>query len=383
MSAVFDEKNGTLASYVLDGDTIIKNGGIPNFWRAPTDNDKGFNMERGHGEWRSASKKRNVSAEVKEVSAQETQVTFNFSFPDVGSSKMKMTYTVYGSGDIVVEYTFNPDGSKSYIPNVGTLFTVPEGYEKVRWFGRGPDENYMGRNRGSFMGLYSTLADSMTVKYMEIGETGQRTDVKWATLTNKDGKGLMIVGNPRMEFSAQHYTPEQLTDVKLPWELKRNKDITLRVDLHQMGLGGINSWGAEPLDAYRLNANREYSHKFRIAPIRKQLNDPTEYSLLGFKNFGWNDLPPAPYGQKEINEIYENQPDTDVTLPVKETQPLVFRIPEMESSYSVFDMQGRFVAKFITQGVEDLHMLTKRNVKHAGTYLVRSKAGRTFRISVK
>ena len=94
-------------------------------------------------------------------------------------------------------------------------------------------------------------------------------------------------------------------------------------------------------------------------------------------------MPPAPYGQKEINEIYENQPDTDVTLPVKETQPLVFRIPEMESSYSVFDMQGRFVAKFITQGVEDLHMLTKRNVKHAGTYLVRSKAGRTFRISVK
>ncbi|MBR4785718.1 MAG: DUF4981 domain-containing protein [Fibrobacter sp.] len=379
----FDERNGTLASYVLDGDTIIKNGGIPNFWRAPTDNDKGFNMERGHGEWRSASKKRNVTSEVKEVSAQETQVTFNFSFPDVGSSKMKLTYYVYGSGDIVVDYTFNPDGSKSYVPNVGTLFTVPEGYEKVRWFGRGPDENYMGRNRGSFMGLYSTLADSMTVKYMEIGETGQRTDVKWATLTNKDGKGLMIVGNPRMEFSAQHYTPEQLTDVKLPWELKRDKDITLRVDLHQMGLGGINSWGAEPLDAYLLKANREYSHKFRIAPVRKQLNDPTEYSLLGFKNFGWNDLPPAPYGQKEINEIYENQPDTDVTLPVKETLPLVFRIPEMGSDYSVFDMQGRFVAKFITQGVEDLHMLTKRNVKHAGTYLVRSKAGRTFRISVK
>ena len=380
----FDEKSGTLASYVLDGDTIIKNGGIPNFWRAPTDNDKGFNMEKGHGEWRSASKKRNVTSEVKEVSAQETQVTFNFSFPDVGSSKMKLTYYVYGSGDIVVDYTFNPDGSKSYIPNVGTIFTVPEGYEKVRWFGRGPDENYLGRNRGSFMGLYSTLADSMTVKYMEIGETGQRTDVKWATLTNeKSGKGLMIVGNPRMEFSAQHYTPEQLTDVKLPWELKRNKDITLRVDLHQMGLGGINSWGAEPLDAYLLKANREYSHKFRIAPIRKQLNDPTEYSLLGFKNFGWNDLTPAPYGQKEIKAIYENQPDTDITVPVKKPQPLVFRLSDAGRDYSVFDMQGRIVAKFTTRGVEDLHALTKNAVKRAGTYLVRSKAGQTFRISVK
>ena len=385
----FDEKAGTLASYVLDGDTIIKNGGIPNFWRAPTDNDKGFNMEKGHGEWRSASKKRNVTSEVKEVSQQETQVTFNFSFPDVGSSKMKLTYYVYGSGDVVVDYTFNPDGTKSYIPNVGTLFTVPAGYEKVRWFGRGPDENYLGRNRGSFMGLYSTLADSMTVKYMEIGETGQRTDVKWATLTNNDGKGLMVVGNPRMEFSAQHYSPEQLSDVKLPWELKREKDITLRVDLHQMGLGGVNTWGAAPMPAYRLNANREYSHTFRIAPIRKKLNDPTEYSLLGFRNFGWNDLPAEKYpGDK----IYQNQPAKDITEDANKdpenTTVIPFPVAQVPANnavrrYSVFDMQGRVIAKFTTVGIEDLQAKTTAAVKRSGTYLVKSKTGAAYRINVK
>ena len=389
----FDERNGTLASYVLDGDTIIKNGGIPNFWRAPTDNDKGFNMERGHGEWRSASKKRSVTSEVKEVSQQETQVTFNFSFPDVGSSKMKLTYYVYGSGDIVVDYSFTPDGSKSYIPNVGTLFTVPGGYEKVRWFGRGPDENYIGRNRGSFMGLYSTLADSMTVMYMEIGETGQRTDVKWATLTNeKSGKGLMVVGNPRMEFSAQHYTPEQLTDVKVPWELKRDKDITLRVDLHQMGLGGINSWGAEPLDAYKLSSKSTYNHTFRLAPIRQKLNDPTEYSLLGFRNFGWNkEIAPAKYGTDEIKKIYENQPEKDIT---EDANPDTEKLTPMPPSgvklannavrdYSVFDMQGRLVAKFSTVGIEDLQAKTTAAVKRSGTYLVKSKTGTAFRINVK
>ena len=391
----FDEKSGTLASYVLDGDTIIKNGGRPNFWRAPIDNDKGFNMERGHGEWRKASNNRSVTSEVKEVSARETQVTFNFGFPDVGSTRMKLTYTVYGSGDIVVEYTLNPDGSKSYLPNVGTLFTVPGGYEKVRYFGRGPDENYIGRNRGSFMGLYSTYADSMTVMYMEIGETGQRTDVKWATLTNeKTGKGLMIVGNPRMEFSAQHYTPEQLTNVKLPWELKRDKDITLRVDLHQMGVGGINSWGAEPLNAYRLNANREYSHKFRIAPIRKQLNDPTEYSLLGFTNFGWNkEIPPAKYGRDEINKIYENQPDKDITEGANpDTEGLIpvalpGKIRDLsvaEKNYNVFDAQGKKVGAFTTRGVEDLHAITSGLVKNSGVYIVKSKnGGQAFRITVK
>jgi beta-galactosidase len=388
----FDERNGTLASYVLDGDTIIKNGGIPNFWRAPIDNDKGFNMERGHGEWRKASQKRNVTSEVKEVSQQETQVTFNFSFPDVGSSKMKMTYYVYGSGDIVVDYSFTPDGSKSYIPNVGTLFTVPGGYEKVRWFGRGPDENYIGRNRGSFMGLYSTLADSMTVMYMEIGETGQRTDVKWATLTNNDGKGLMVVGNPRMEFSAQHYTPEQLTNVKLPWELKRDKDITLRVDLHQMGVGGINSWGAEPLDAYKLFAKNTYNHTFRIAPIRKKLNDPTEYSLLGFRNFGWNkEIAPAKYGLDEIKKIYENQPAKDITEDANpDTEKTTPALPAAKIAannavrdYSVFDMQGRLVAKFTTVGIEDLQAKTTAAVKRSGTYLVKSKTGTAFRINVR
>jgi beta-galactosidase len=305
---------------------------------------------------------------------------------------MKMTYYVYGSGDIVVSYTLNPDGSKSYLPNVGTLFTVPGGYEKVRWFGRGPDENYMGRNRGSFMGLYSTVADSMTVKYMEIGETGQRTDVKWATLTNNDGKGLMIVGNPRMEFSAQHYTPEQLSNVKLPWELKRDKDITLRVDLHQMGVGGINSWGAQPLDAYLLKANREYSHTFRLAPIRQKLNDPTEYSLLGFRNFGWNkEIAPAKYGETEIKKIYENQPDKDITEDAYEDTegrtPILPSGVKMANNavrdYSVFDMQGRLVAKFTTVGIEDLQAKTTASVKRSGTYLVKTKTGTAYRINVK
>ena len=398
-----DQKSATIASYVLDGDTIIRDGGIPNFWRAPTDNDKGFNMERGHGEWRHAGAKRSVrGAEVKEVSAQETQVTFQLAFPDVGSSRMSLTYTIYGSGDIIVEYTFNPDGSKSYIPNVGTLFTVPGGYERVRYFGRGPDENYIGRNRGTFMGMYGTYADSMTVMYMEIGETGQRTDVKWAALTNDEGKGLLIVGSPRMEFSAQHYSPEQLTDVKLPWELKRNKDIVLRVDLHQMGLGGINSWGAEPLDAYRLFSRAEYSHKFRLAPIRKKLNDPSAYANLGFKNLETslvdaqyptdiytNDAKEDPTEKVVDTEQTGSDPDTTGTEPDTTTQ-----IPDVAGQklqwhaepkdYVVFNMQGRLVSSFTTLGVEDLHQKTVNAVQRSGVYLVKAKkGGQTYRISVR
>ena len=284
-SITINKKSGIITDYTLNGMQLIKNGPVPNFWRAPTDNDKGNGMERRCASWRSAGSKRSVNGcTVTKVSDQETRLDFSISLPQAGSSSMKMSYTIYGSGDVIVEYTVSPDGSQGEIPNVGTLFTIPGGYEKVQWYGKGPHENYVGRRSGAYMGIYSTYADSMTVPYMEIGETGQRTDVKWATLTNSTGMGIMVVGSPYMEFSAQHYTPEQLTDVKLPWNLKRDQDITLRVDLQQMGLGGINSWGAKPLDNYMMYPKKNYSHKFRISPLRGKLDDYTELANLGFKN---------------------------------------------------------------------------------------------------
>lgn len=284
-SVGIDLATASITDYKINGVQIIKDGPTPNFWRAPTDNDKGNGMENRCGSWKFAGRDRVInSSKVTTVSEKETRIDFEIGLPKAGSSKMTMSYTIYGSGDIIVDYTFSPDGSLSEIPNVGTLFTIPGGFEKVTWYGRGPHENYVGRNQGSHMGIYSTVADSMTIPYMEIGETGQRTNVRWMTLTNSTGMGLMVVGSPFMEFSAQHYTPQQLTDVKLPWDLKRDKDITLRVDYRQMGLGGINSWGAKPLDAYMNFSKNTYKHKFRISPLPGNLEDPTILAGLGFKN---------------------------------------------------------------------------------------------------
>jgi beta-galactosidase len=156
-----------------------------------------------------------------------------------------------------------------------------------------------------------------------------------------------------------------------------------------MGRGGVNSWGAEPLNAYRLNANREYSHKFRIAPIRKQLNDPTEYSLLGFRNFGWNDLPATKYPG---DDIYKNQPEKDITDDTDNNTEKPEAIPYHTAEipvdntvrhYNVFDLQGRLVARFKTVGIEDLQAKTAAAVSHSGMYLVKSKAGVSFRINVR
>lgn len=384
-----DQKNAVIASYVLGGDTLIKDGPVPNFWRAPNDNDKGNGMEKRCAPWRYAGSKRSIkSATVTEVSPQETRVFFQVDLPEAGSSRLGLTYTIYGSGDILVDYTLFPDAGLSEIPNIGTLITLPGGYEKVRWYGRGPDENYVGRNRGSFMGVYATVADSMTVPYMEIGETGQRTDVKWAALTNEKGKGLLVVGSPRMEFSAQHYTPEQLTNVKLPWDLKRDKDITLRVDLQQMGVGGVDSWGSKPMDAYMLFPKKEYSHKYRLSPIREQLNDPTRLANLGFDNLKTALITNVSY-PSDIYTKDAKEDITDIDLDTEEKDAVAIkpvkqpRLNEtlQTKTYVVFDMQGKRVATFTTRGVEDLASLTRNSVSRSGAYIVKSKNS-SFRISV-
>lgn len=373
-SVTIDQTSGAIKQYLMDGTTLIKEGPTPNFWRAPTDNDKGNRMESRCADWRHAGAKRNIkNCEIKEISEKETQIAFQIDFPAAGSTKMALNYTIYGSGDVIVDYTLYPDATKSEIPNVGTLMTIPGEFEKVRWFGRGPHENYLGRNRGSFMGIFATTADSMTIPYMEIGETGQRTDVKWATLTNEDGRGLLVVGSPYMEFSAQHYTPEQLTDVKLPWDLKRDDDITLRVDLHQMGLGGVDSWGSKPQDAYMLFSKNEYRHKFRLSPIHERLNDPTRLANLGFSNLDIdNSLVPYP------SDIYSNDAEYDITkfedVAIESSEPV---------EYTVYDMLGRPVAQFATRHINNIQGMTEESVTNGGVFIVRpNNGGERFRVVV-
>ena len=301
-TVTINTSNATIENYKLNGLELIQRGGVPNFWRAPTDNDKGYNMEKVSGVWRKAGSTRKVnSAKVTKVSDNETRVDFDMGI-SAGYSKMSLSYTIYGSGDILVDYSFAPDAAQPDIPNIGTLFTLPGGFEKVQWYGRGPSENYVGRREGSYAGIYSANVDDFYVPYMEVGETGQRSDVKWVMLTNAQGKGLMVVGSPRMEFNALHYTPEQLTDVKLPWDLKRDKEITLRIDLQQMGLGGTNSWGAKPLSSYMLGAKKTYTHKFRITPVRGLMEDPNELANIGFPNLETS-LVDAKYPEIEYGEI--------------------------------------------------------------------------------
>lgn len=279
-SISFDKTKGTMTSYVYKGKQLIKEGPIPNYWRAPNDNDKGNGMPSRCATWRLAGLNRQISdVTVTPLNDKVVKIEVNGAVPTTTPSQYKMSFTIYGSGDVLVDNVLIP-GSKSLpeIPEVGTIITMPEGFENIRWYGRGPQENYWDRNTGADVGVYSGTVDEQFFPYIEPSETGNKTDVRWVTLTDSSGIGLMAVGVPLLEVNALHYTPWDLDSVDHPYKLTRNDDITLRLNYHQMGVGGDNSWGARPHPEFTLYANKTYSYSYRLLPIDLNEMDPMQES---------------------------------------------------------------------------------------------------------
>jgi beta-galactosidase len=246
-------------------------GPLPNFWRAPLDNDRGNGMPSRLGTWRVASHERTVDRVVlSQPSAQIVRVDVDFTLPTTTASTLTASYTVYGSGDIVVDTVLTPGADLPELPEFGMGMTVPGDLEFLAWYGRGPQENYWDRNTGAHVGVYSSTVDEQFFPYIRPQETGNKTDVRWATLTNSAGTGLVLLGRPLIEINALHYPPSELERKAHPYELVRSDDITLRVNYRQMGVGGDDSWGARPHPEFTLPADQSYRYRFRMAPTASE-----------------------------------------------------------------------------------------------------------------
>lgn len=181
------------------------------------------------------------------------------------SVKQKHAYTVYGSGDVVVTNRIDADGKLPDLPRVGVTMTLPGGLEDFAWLGRGPHENYVDRNAGAEVGLFESTVDNLYVPYIMPQENGNRTDCRWAALTNDTGLGLLCVGMPLMEVSASHYTAADLFWAFHTNALARREEITLDLDLRQRGLGGA-SCGPDTLEKYLVKPGR-FSFDFVLRPV--------------------------------------------------------------------------------------------------------------------
>jgi beta-galactosidase len=266
----FNRKNGSLTQYTYNGDDFLAGDLEFNFWRAPTDNDFGNNMQIRLKPWKYAGKNRVVTGDsIIKLSDDCFRICFDFSFPDVESTG-QTEFTIKGNGEIVVTNTYVPGEVKyTELPRFGMKLVLKPGYENMKWFGRGPFENYCDRKTAAFVGLYESTVSEQFVPYSRPQENGNKTDVRWMTLTNHAGYGLRFTGSPLLSLSALHFSIDDLD----PGETKKNihppdmdprPEIYVNIDYKQMGVGGDNSWGAMPHDEYRLFP-KEYSYTFKIS----------------------------------------------------------------------------------------------------------------------
>ncbi len=283
---VFDTNMGMIRSLKVEGMETLLQGPEPSFWRPPNDNDFGNNTHIWAAVWREAGERRRLRETGLNESDHGTSITFYFDLMDKEYEEIIATYTsnylVDGSGTITVENHYRSVSDQ--LPRMlrfGMNLIMPREFENMSWFGRGPHESYWDRKTSAFVDLYSGLVAEQYFPYIRPQENGNKTDVRWMSITNAEGMGLRFEGLQLLEASAYH---QLMRDFESPgrtdgWhregEETRNRhtidvpdrDLTLvRVDYRQSGLGGDNSWGAHPLPEYWLDED-EYSYGFRIVPL--------------------------------------------------------------------------------------------------------------------
>ncbi|MFG2804609.1 glycoside hydrolase family 2 TIM barrel-domain containing protein [Streptomyces massasporeus] len=267
-----DKAAGTITSYEAGGTRLLTSGPVPNFWRAPTDNDRGNGQHTRNQTWRDAGAKRKVTdVRVRPLDDRAVEVTVTGTLPTATESTYSTTYTVLGNGEIKVDNTLHPGAaSLPYIPEVGTLLFLPRSLDRLHYYGRGPEENMWDRNNATDVGLHSGTVSGQWTSYLRPQENGNKTDVRWAALTDGRGRGLLVTGEPLLEVNASHFTPEDLSvGARHDYQLTPRDAVVLRLNHRQMGVGGDNSWGAHTHDEFKLLANRDYAYSYRLRPLAR------------------------------------------------------------------------------------------------------------------
>jgi beta-galactosidase len=269
----FDKTTGLLARYQVGGFDLLPEGGIikPNFWRAVTDNDMGASLQKKYVAWRNPEMKL-LGMQLIKVAKDVYSVKADYDLPAV-KARLTMTYTVDGNGVIdVTEALDATEGAEvSNMLRFGMLADLPYNMDKSEYYGRGPVENYADRKLSQNVGRYVQTADQQFYPYIRPQETGTKSDVRWWCQTDGSGRGLTITSDRLFSASALHYTVGDLDDgdekeQRHSPDVPKSKYTQLCFDLVQAGLGGVNSWGALPLDAYRLPYQDRVFH-FRLTPV--------------------------------------------------------------------------------------------------------------------
>jgi len=285
-SVAINKTSGFLTSMRYKNVELVKEPLAPYFCRAPTDNDRGNRMPSRCAIWKTAMQSWKLqSVDAKQISPQEIQISIVSHIEDV-KGEYKLIYRVYGDRTVLVEAEGQATGERlPEIPRFGMRMVLPKGFDTIRWFGRGPQETYWDRCDAR-VNLYEGKVDDQFFYYSQLQETGNKMDVRWVSLTNAKGVGLVAVGMPHLSVCALHYSAEDLTSEdnagpEHPFEIQRRDEIYLNLDWRQMGVGGDDSWGARTHPEFTLPANQKYTYSFCLRPYDPSMGDIQQVARKG------------------------------------------------------------------------------------------------------
>jgi beta-galactosidase len=268
---MFFKRDGALAGYTYKNQRLLHAGPQPDFWRAPTDNDYGNRMPLVSNVWRTAGENKTLKLFKVQASGAQVTVSAEYLLTDV-SSPYTVTYTVSADGSVRIKAAWKAgrEGLPE-MPRFGMQMQIPAGFDRFRYYGRGPWENYSDRNTSSFIGTYAGTVAGQAFDYIRPQENGNKTDVRCLTLTDGKGFGLQIKGLQPLSVKASHNPAGDLdygVDKKNahPSDITPRREIFLNVDYLQRGVGGDNSWGALPHSPYRLQAGA-YEYEYEISVV--------------------------------------------------------------------------------------------------------------------
>ncbi|CAL66669.1 glycoside hydrolase family 2 TIM barrel-domain containing protein [Christiangramia forsetii] len=265
---VFDTKVGTLEEFSFKNKDLITSPVKPNFWRAMTDNDRlGWHTDENLKFWKSATQNQTLLKIEEEKIDDHTIIINTYHQLADGGATQKTSYTINSDASIEITSELSTSNHLSWIPRIGVELGLAPSLSKIKWFGKGPHENYNDRSEAAFVGQYNSNLEEFPTSYVYPQANANRMDTRWVQFKDKKGDGLKFTGS-LFEFSAYPYSNENLEKATNICELEEGDYTTLNIDHKQMGVGGFNSWSwkAAPLEKYRIPPGN-YIYKIKIQPV--------------------------------------------------------------------------------------------------------------------
>jgi len=276
-SVTFDKKEGRMISFKNRREEMLDAGPYANFWRVTTDNDEGGGAKSFASTWRNAGldslKLLSCTIKTERVNTHAHRVLLTkFLKGTTGEMQVNSVYTIYATGDIHVQNTFTPSGEWPVMAKVGMQLQMPSTYNKIQWYGNGPHETYADRKTSGRVGVYSGNVDAQHFAYIAPQENGNKTDVRWVSITNQGGTGLLAISDSLFNVNVHDYSDQELKSAQTRAAvLARGNATTVNLDLAQMGLGGDDSWSPRVHQAYQLPA-KTYRYSYRLKAIEPAIN---------------------------------------------------------------------------------------------------------------